>query len=152
MATLFLICGLPGAGKTTLAKQIERDRSAIRLSPDEWIEPILADVRDIAERDRLRSPIESLQWGLAKRLLALGQNVILENGFWSRAEREAYRAEGEALGAAVVLHYLAVGRDELWDRLQKRNTSLPPGTFAVTEAELDEWWAWFEPPTDQELG
>ena len=152
MATLFLICGLPGSGKTTLAKQIERDRSAIRLSPDEWIEPILADVTDIAERDRLRSPIESLQWDLAKRLLALGQNVILENGFWSRAEREAYRAEAEALGASVALHYLDVGRDELWDRLQKRNASLPPGTFAVTEAELDEWWGWFEPPTDEELG
>ena len=151
MATLFLICGLPGAGKTTLAKQIECDRSALRLSPDEWIEPILADVGDIAERDRLRSPIEALQWDLAKRLLALNQDVILENGFWSRAERESYRAEAEALGAEVKLHYLDVGRDELWARLKKRNASLPPGTFAVTEAELDEWWGWFEPPGGEEF-
>ena len=43
MATLFLICGLPGAGKTTLAKQLERERPALRLTPDEWIAPLLAD-------------------------------------------------------------------------------------------------------------
>jgi predicted kinase len=35
MATLFLICGLPGAGKTTLAKEIELARPALRLCPDE---------------------------------------------------------------------------------------------------------------------
>jgi predicted kinase len=151
MATLHLICGLPGAGKTTLARQIEQEWPALRLSPDEWIASILADPADIPERDRLRAPVEVLQWDLAKRLLALGQDVILENGFWSRAERVSYRAEAEALGAEVVLHYLDVGRDVLWDRLEKRNASLPPGTFAVTKDELDEWWSWFEPPVDEEL-
>lgn len=60
MATLFLICGLPGAGKTTLAKQLENEYSAFRLCPDEWIAQILADPNDIAELDRLRSPVESL--------------------------------------------------------------------------------------------
>ena len=77
--------------------------------------------------------------------------MILENGFWSRAERESYRAEAEALGASVELHYLDVERDVLWERLQRRNAALPPGTFAVTEAELDEWLGWFEPPVDEEL-
>lgn len=37
MPTLFLMCGLPGSGKTTLAKQLERERSALRLTPDEWL-------------------------------------------------------------------------------------------------------------------
>ncbi len=150
MATLYLICGLPGAGKTTLARQIEQIHAAVRLSPDEWIVPILADPTDIPERDRLRSPVEALQWDLAKRLLTLGQNVILEWGFWSREERESVRLEAEDLGATVVLHYLAVTRDELWDRLSRRNAALPPGTFAVTKDELDEWWGWFEPPTADE--
>ena len=151
MATLILICGLPGSGKTTLARQIEQTHSAVRLSPDEWIVPILADPTNIPERDRLRSPVEALQWDLARRLLALDQNVILENGFWSRAERMSYRAEAEALGADVVLHFLDVERDELWNRLKRRNAALPLGTFAVTEDELDEWWGWFEPPTADEL-
>ena len=151
MATLFLICGLPGAGKTTLAKQLEQTQLALRLCPDEWIADILADPHDKAELDRLRTPIETVQWKMAKRLLVLGVNVILENGFWSRAERASYRAEAEALGARVALHYLDVPQDELWARLARRNANLPPGTFAVTKEELALWWSWFEPPTQEEL-
>jgi predicted kinase len=61
MATLFLICGLPGGGKITLARQLERSQPALRLSPDEWIAPLLADPADTAELDRLRSPVEAVQ-------------------------------------------------------------------------------------------
>jgi AAA domain len=32
-----LTCGLPGAGKTTLAAQLAADRSAVRLTKDEWL-------------------------------------------------------------------------------------------------------------------
>ena len=151
MATLFLICGLPGAGKTRLARHLEVSQPALRLSPDEWIAPLLADPADMAELDRLRSPVEAVQWDVAKRVLALGIDVVLEWGFWSRDERAQYRSEAEALGARVELCYLEVKRDELWARLSRRNANLPPGTFAVTADQLDLWWGWFEPPTADEL-
>jgi predicted kinase len=151
MATLFLICGLPGAGKTTLARQLEQTHRALRLCPDEWIAQILADPHDIAELDRLRSPVESLQWDLAKRALALGVNVVLEFGFWSREERVHFRTEAESLGAQVELHYLNVGLNELWERLSRRNFNLPPGTFVVSRENLELWAKSFEPPTDDEL-
>src|SRR6476469_7145718 len=93
MPTLFLLCGLPGSGKTTLAKQLEIQHNALRLSPDEWIVQILQDPADIVERGRLRSPVENIQWELAKRALVLGTNVILEFGFWSRQERDYFSAE-----------------------------------------------------------
>lgn len=151
MATLFLICGLPGAGKTTLARRLEREHAALRLCPDEWIVSLMADRSDIEERDRLRAPVEAIQWELAQRVLALGRDVVLEWGFWSREERVRYRAQAEALGARVELRYLAATRDELWSRLARRNADLPPGAFAVTAGELDLWWSWFEPPADDEL-
>ncbi len=151
MATLILICGLPGSGKTTLAKQLEFSHSALRLCPDEWIASILADDADTAELDRLRTPVESVQWEVAKRALVLGINVILENGFWSREERMRYRAQAKALGASVELIYLNVERDELWRRLSKRNEELQPGIFFVREDQLDLWLSWFEPPTADEM-
>lgn len=151
MATLILICGLPGSGKTTLAKQLEFSRSALRLCPDEWIASILADITDTNELDRLRTPVETLQWEIAKRALVLGVNVILENGFWSREERMRYRVQAEALGACVELIYLYVDRDELWARLSKRNENLQPGIFFVREGQLDLWLSWFEPPTADEI-
>jgi predicted kinase len=151
MPTLILICGLPGSGKTTLAKELELSYPALRLCPDEWIAAIMADPTDAVEMDRLRSIVEGFQWQLAKRVLTLGQNVILENGFWGRDERAHYRAEAEALGAKVELRYLDVSCDELWARLEKRNANLPPGTFVITKAQLDLWASWFEPPTLDEF-
>jgi predicted kinase len=151
MPALFLMCGLPGAGKTTQARRLERERHALRLSPDEWIAPLLRDPSDIEELDRLRSPVESVQWEVAARVLALGVDVVLDWGFWSRAERDEYRARALALGARAEVHYFAVGCDALWARLSARNEDLPPGTFVVTEAQLDLWWGWFETPTAEEL-
>ena len=151
MPTLFLICGLPGSGKTTLARKLEAERPALRLCPDEWISEILADPNDIAELDRLRAPVETIQWQVAQRALGLGVDVVLEYGFWSRAEREYFRAGAEALGARVELIYLNVSRDELWQRLSERNAGLPPGTFHVSEASLDLWLSWFEEPTPDEF-
>jgi predicted kinase len=151
MATLYLICGLPGSGKTTLAKQLEKKHNALRLCPDEWIAQILTDPGDRVEMDRLRDVIESIQWDVAKRTLVLGMNVILENGFWSRQERLRFRTEAEALGARVELHFLDVEIDELTRRISKRNSELPPGTFHVTREELLLWAKSFEPPTEDEM-
>jgi predicted kinase len=50
---LILICGLPGAGKTTLARRLEQELPAIRLSPDEWIADLGVDFYNEAFRDRL---------------------------------------------------------------------------------------------------
>ena len=151
MPTLFLICGLPGSGKTTLARELEASRPALRLCPDEWISVILADPADTAELDRLRTPVETVQWQLAKRALVLGLDVVLEYGFWSREERTFFRKEAEALGASVELRYLDVSRDELWARLMRRNADLPPGTFPVTLEQLDLWSSWFEVPASDEF-
>jgi predicted kinase len=151
MATLFLICGLPGAGKTTLAKQLEASRSALRLCPDEWIARILEDPADTVELDRLRDPVEFLQWDVAQKALSFGVSVILENGFWARQERTMFQSQARALGAGVELYFLDVPKDELWNRLNKRNSNLPDGSFVVTKEQIDSWWAAFEPPTADEL-
>jgi predicted kinase len=37
VATLFLTCGLQAAGKTTLARRLEAERPALRLTSDEWL-------------------------------------------------------------------------------------------------------------------
>ncbi|MGC8486970.1 MAG: AAA family ATPase [Clostridia bacterium] len=43
MAWLVLMCGLPGSGKTTRARELERVLPALRLAPDEWLRELGLD-------------------------------------------------------------------------------------------------------------
>lgn len=151
MATLFLMCGLPGSGKTTLAQRIERERDALRLTPDEWIARLYGTQLTPPALDWCRDPVEAIQWEVAESALRLGVNVVLDFGFWSRAEREEFRARAAALGAGSEIYFLDLPRAELSARIEARNADPLPSTFRVTEAQLDAWWKVFEPPTADEL-
>ena len=151
MTTLYLMCGLPGAGKTTLAKDLETSQQALRLCPDEWIYPLLKTVEDAEELDRLRSPVEGLLWDLAKRVLTLGVSAVLENGFWAKDERLDFMAQARALGVRTELYVCDPPLDVLWQRLDKRNQNLKPGTFHVAKEQLELWATWFQRPEEDEL-
>jgi predicted kinase len=148
--TLFLTCGLQGSGKTTLAKRLETERSALRLTADEWLHAVHPDVSG-AELDALREPVERIQWNVAIRALELGCNVILDWGLWSREERDRYRLAARGLGVRVVLCLVEATRGELFERLSRRNVEAPEGTFHISEARLDQSIALFERPTEEEL-
>ena len=145
---LVLLCGLPAAGKTTLARQLARELPAVRLCPDEWIASLGLDLRDEHIRDRL----DVRFWHLARDLLQLGQSVILESGFWLRADRDEKRLGARALGAAVELRYLDVPLNELWRRIERRNATSEWADAPITRAELDLWASFFQPPDKVELG
>ena len=84
MATLLLMVGLPCSGKTTLAKQLEHERSALRLTPDEWQIGLFGQDAHEPEHDERHRFIEGMLWKIASRALELGTNVILDYGFWAR--------------------------------------------------------------------
>ena len=155
MATLHLICGLPCAGKTTLAKRLERECSALRLSPDEWHIRLFGHDFGLEgideEHDDRHSMIEALMWDVAARVLTLGTDVILDFGFWGRSEREDYRSRAAELGARSKVHFLNVPEEVLFERLRTRNTQRSTNTFEIPEAKLEEWVRQFQAPTRDEL-
>lgn len=144
---LILICGLPGSGKTTLAKRLAADTPALRLCGDEWMVDLGIDLYDEQARDR----IEKAFWKMAQELLRLGQSVILESGFWLQSDRDEKRLGARALGVAVELYYLDVPFAQLCERLAARNKSELPGVVPVTRAQLENWLPLFQPPDKPEL-
>lgn len=145
--TLFLICGLPGSGKTTLAKRLEQERQAVRLTPDEWLWALFGDDRERADVNRPK--IERLQWEVAARALAEGADVVLDWGFWSRAERDDYRRRASAHGARAEVRFLDATDKELSERLKGRAGE--PGVFRFATDEFAWWSKTFERPAPDEI-
>jgi len=149
--TLYLLCGLPASGKTTRARELEAATNGVRLTTDEWIVRLYPDDAEAAARDERRDRVEALQWQLVERLLAIGTDVVLDWGLWTRAERAQYRQRAEALGARVKIELVEAPLSVLQDRLATRNRDLPPGTFHISAAEMEEFASFFERPTPEEM-
>ncbi|MEM7116731.1 MAG: AAA family ATPase [Chloroflexota bacterium] len=151
MATLHLMVGLPCAGKTTLAKKLEHERAALRLTPDEWQVRLFGQDAAEPEHDARHSLIEAMLWNIASRALELDTNVILDFGFWAQEEREDYRLRAKQLGASSEVHFLDVPEEELLRRLAIRNSQPSQSSFYISEESMKPWIKSFQKPTLDEL-
>jgi predicted kinase len=138
-----LLCGLPASGKSTLARTLADAYGAVRLNPDEWEVALGVDPFDAVVQSRL----EAQFWDLTQRLLVLGTSVVLEWGFWARAERDEKREAARTLGVAVELRFLDVPYDELVQRVTARHAA---GGLAIITRHMDDYRQRFQPPTDAE--
>lgn len=151
MAALHLMVGLPCSGKTTYARRLARTENALLLTPDVWQLRLFGDDMGTSRHDRNHDAVEVIMWEVAERALELGCSVILDFGFWSRAEREDFRARARGLGVDFRIHYREADRETLYIRLEQRNREGTGDTFRITRAEMEGYIGLFEPPTADEL-
>lgn len=141
--SIHAIHGFIGAGKTTLARQLEQRLPALRLNADEWMVELYGP--DPAEGifrpglDRVNLLIRHL----AERALYLGLNVVLDDGYWTRASRDELRAWAEHLGVALRLHALNLPEDEARNRVARRNAE--SGALFIAPETFDLFLSHFEP-------
>lgn len=151
MATLYLMVGLPCSGKTTKAKQLEHELSAIRLTPDEWQVKLFGHDTEDPEHDKRHSLIEDMLWQIAARALALGTNIVLDFGFWAKEERDDYRARARDMGARSEIVFMDVSRRELMERVRIRNQNLTNAIAYIPEDRMLSWIKFFQSPDAEEL-
>jgi predicted kinase len=147
--TLHLTVGLPGVGKTTLARELEQASGALRLTPDEWMVPLfgLRWTDFGGKRDVLEG---RLIW-VAHQVLRAGVSVILDFGCWSPEERYALRAIAAVAGADFELHYLVLPEDERKKRATARWRESPEEVFEMSPEDHEAFFAQFSPPTVEEV-
>lgn len=146
--TVTLMCGPAGAGKTTLARELER-AGAVRLSYDEeyWARgyrgthPVPAALAQQVKVD--------LDRRLAELLAAGSTDVVLDYSFSTRAMRDEYRALAAELGATVRLIYLTAPVEVLVQRVAVRSGAHPDDAQLEPET-VRAYAAGFEVPTPDE--
>lgn len=143
---LILLCGVAGAGKTTLAKQMEAN-GAVRMCPDEWLVALGFDIYD----PDARIAIEQLQWGLSQQLAQRGLTVVDECGVWRRSQRDLRRTWAREHGVAIELRFLDAPVDVLTARVAARNRALPEGAPHIDPALVAFWADRIERPDPEEL-
>ena len=129
-----ILCGRVAVGKTTLAAQMRQQTGAVVLSCDDLMLTIfdgcLGEAHD-------RTAMKCLQYlfGLAEQLHELGNDVVIDYGFWLRAERDAARAYFSSRKIAHEIVLVQTADSVRLERLARRNEALRNATGRVYRIE-----------------
>jgi predicted kinase len=128
-AMLVITCGLPGTGKSSLARALA-ERSGFEVISSDVVRKELAGVEPGEHRyEAFRQGIYSGEitkrtyealLGRAAPILHAGRSVILDASFSRREQRSAARRLGQATGAQFACIYLAAGDEEVRRRITRR--------------------------------
>lgn len=154
MAKIFLICGKICSGKTYYAKELKEKYNAVILSTDETT----FDLTGNEQGDSYDSFAKKVNLYLMKKaaeIVKAGANVILDWGFWTRADRENISDYLKENDAGFEWHYMDIS-DEQWNRnIQSRNKKIMEGKdgsdFYVDEGLKEKVLSMFEIPSREEI-
>ncbi len=147
--TVHLLCGLPGTGKSTFARDLETQTRAVTLNHDVWLVGMFGpNAPDDFEKHRLT--VLRLLWELSERLVSIGVDVILDLGLWHRFERDDFRNRAAAVNAPCKLYFVTCSRDLQSQRIEKRNSQVKDQNTIITPSMLAAFCLQFEEPTPDE--
>ena len=147
---VYLICGFIGAGKTTLAKKLEKETGAVRITKDEWSIRLIGNDPTIDRYAEWDQKIIGLSQDFAFHLAEKGIDVIMDEGFWEKDTRAEMKRRIEAIGAKEVLYYLDTPIETIRERVVRRNNNLTKESFKISREMLDTYLMDWQPPGEDE--
>ena len=118
MSKVTMLYGPIGAGKTSLARQLER-QGAVRLSLDEWTIAASGSQSDV-DPDVVERILQQLL-NFWPRVATRGCDVVLDLAFWSRAHRDQVRGLAARLRVDAELIWIDCQEAERRDRCINRS-------------------------------
>ena len=144
-ATLHVIFGPCGAGKTTCAHALARREGAVAFVLDEWgarlFGPDVQGPIDFGWMLERLGRCEALIWSTATAVLGAGTSVVLDIGAMRRADREQIRQIAQEKGLSLQWHFVDAPQAVRRARVAGRNTTkgetfvreVPPEMFDLIE-------------------
>jgi predicted kinase len=154
-ATIFLVEGPVGAGKSTFGATLGARHRAPRLILDEWMVTLFSPDRPQEGflewyLDRKQRCVEQI-WNLACDLLDTGSSVVLELGLVARRDRADFYDRVDAAERSLVVYVLDAPRGVRLERVRRRNAERRGRLRMDVSDEVfdlaDRMW---EPPDDAE--
>ena len=152
VATLHFIYGRPGAGKTSLARELGVSVPALVFIEDEWLATLAAPITSVADLRAAMQRVRTIIGPLAEQALRLGTSVVFDFAGNTVSHRAWARGIFERAGADHVLHVLEVDEAECRRRVHARNVEKPAGLYFgdVSDALFDAVLSHIVPPTSDE--
>ena len=155
-ATLNVIYGPSGAGKTTYANAFARRERAVAFILDEWMAQLFGpDIPAQVEYPWLVERVgrcEAQIWSTVAAAMASGTSVILDLGLMRKADRDRIREIAEAVDLPLQWHYVTAPQEARRARVAER-TQVHGKSFAlqVTPDMFEFVEGVFEAPSPEEL-
>ena len=154
MSKVFLICGKICSGKTWYAERLRENCPAVILSTDE-VTYDLTDNRQGEGYDAFAKRVNAYLKKKAVQIVQAGANVILDWGFWTKADRQEISGYLRSRGIAYEWHYMDIS-DEQWEKnIESRNNRIKNGAsgsdFYVDEGLRNKVLSRFEVPERDEI-
>ena len=155
-ATLNVIFGPCGAGKTTYAHNFARREKAVAFILDDWMARMFGpDMPEPIEYDWMLERVarcEAQIWSVAAGVIGAGGSVILDIGLMRRADRARIREIAEATGLPLRFHFVDAPQEVRRARVAGRNV-VRGENFAIEVSPdmFDFIEGVYEPPEPDEL-
>jgi predicted kinase len=145
-----IVIGFIGSGKTTFARKLEKETGAVRFTKDEWMVRLFGNTPPEDKFEEYDTRMASLAADMALACLRAGIDVIIDEGFWAREQREEIRERVRRVGANPRFYYLKVPLEVMKARTSRRSADPPVDSFNIGEEAFDHYWQFFQPPDENE--
>ena len=148
MPTIHLIHGFIGFGKTTIAKQLEKELPAIRFTHDELMIKTYGRNPEDFSQERFNI-IDKIIKEKTFKEIKKGNNVILDYGLWEKETRANYYHWAKEITPDVIFHAVQCDIELAKQRVLER-TKKHSEEFYIDENIFNDRLKRFEPMTEEE--
>lgn len=149
-ATVYLIAGFIGSGKTTFSKKLESETGALRFTKDEWMIKVFGNNPKADNFAKFDDLLANLATDIALKCAARGVDVIIDDGFWFKKQRDDIIKRINSIEANIKGYYLRCPKDILEKRVWERSKQISDNSFVIDREMFNKYYESFQEPSPDE--